>query len=94
MDPIVVKAKLIKVLETIQCDSGFAPAPIIGTTYPLKDLEGFDTSISPTAMDFLAQALGVDIPLDMNIFVSFDGRRALSIDEIVAGVGALVPVTR
>jgi hypothetical protein len=92
MDTVVVKTKLIDVLTMIQRDSGFSAVPITGATCPLDDLEGFDTKIVPTAIDFLAAALGIDIPLGRNIFVSFDGSRRLTIDQVVAGLCAGAPI--
>ncbi len=89
MDPTFVRAKLIEVLAAIQRDSGYSPVEINGSTCPLDDLEGFDSKIWPVAIAQLAKEAGIAIPDRKNIFVSPDGRRRLTIDQIVIGVCAL-----
>lgn len=84
-----VKARLIEVLESIQHDSGYAGELITGSTCPLDDLEGFDTKISPVAIELLAQATGIPISNRNNIFVTSDGRQRLTIDQIAVGVSKL-----
>jgi hypothetical protein len=86
MDAAFVKAKLIEVIETIQRDSGYNHVPITGLTIPASDLPGFDSKIWPTAIGQLSKAIGITIPSNKNIFVAFNGRQRLSIDQIVGGV--------
>ena len=94
MDPTSVKAKLIEILETIQCDQGYAPVPITGTTCPFNDLQGFDTKVSPVAVSYLASATGIAIPNGNNIFVSSHGQKKLTVDEIAVEVCKLAPASR
>lgn len=89
MDPASVRATLTKVLETIQRDSGFSAVSITGSTCPAGDLEGFDSKIWPLAISQVATALGVSIPPQRNIFLASDGKRRLSVDEIVSGLCGL-----
>lgn len=86
MNPEDVKLKLIEVLRSIQSDSGYDGKQIVGTTCPLNDLEGFDSTIWPVAVGMLAAALDVNIPNDKNIYLSEDGKRRLTINESAAVV--------
>lgn len=81
-----VKNKLIGVLEGIQSSSGMPCPRLDGTVRPVCELEGFDSKIWPVAIGILAAEVGIEIPDDMNIFVSEDGETALSIDQVVAAV--------
>lgn len=86
MDPDAVRSSLVEVLEGIQADSDYAPTPINGSTCPLSDLGGFDSKTWPVAVTQLSQATGIAIPPRKNIFVAADGKRRLTVDEIVDGV--------
>src|SRR5919202_3197328 len=90
MSPEDVKAKLIEVLQEIQSDSGYAEAPISGTTCPIRDLQGFDSLLCIEAIGMLADKLDVEIPNGNNFFLSKDGKRWLTIDESVAVVCEIV----
>ena len=86
MKPGDIKHKLIDVIQNIQSISGHGSIPLNGSICPTNDLEGFDSLIWPVATGMLAGSLGVDIPLDKNIFLAKDGKRHLTIDEIVTVV--------
>ena len=81
-----VRTKLIEVIEGIQTASGVPPVALTGSTCPLKDLQGFDSKIWPVAVSLLAQATGLTIPNEKNIFLSADGKERLTIDQIAAEV--------
>ncbi len=83
MNPEDVKVSLINVLQEIQNDSGYGVPSISGTTCPTTDLEGFESPLWPDAIGMLADQLGVDIPHSVNIFVSKEGKRPLTINETV-----------
>ena len=90
MSPEDVKIKLIEVLHEIQSDSGYETAPIVETTCPVTDLEGFDSPLWLDAIGMLAAKLNVEIPNGNNIFLSKDGKRRLTIDESAAVVCEIV----
>lgn len=82
MIPEDVKVKLIEVLQEMQNDSGYEGQPITGTTCPIDDLGWFDSLLCPVAITMLASVLNVNIPNDKNIFLSEDGTRRLTINEL------------
>jgi hypothetical protein len=90
MSPEDVKVKLIEVLQEIQSDSGYEVTPIVGTTCPAIDLQGFDSPLWLDAIGMLAAKLDVEIPNGNNIFLSKDGKRQLTIDQSVAVVCEIV----
>jgi len=84
MDPTVVRDKLVDVLRTIQELGGFDDGGSIdGNTVPLGSLKEFDTQIVPVAITLVAKNLGVPIPNDQNVFLSRDGQKRLSVNEVV-----------
>ena len=83
MNPTLVKAKLIEVLQNIQATSGLDCPPITGTTKPLEALPKFDSKIWPVAIGMLAANLGITIADDVNIFRLKKSNVALTIDESV-----------
>jgi len=91
MNPEDVKAKLVKVLQEIQCDSGFKEMPIVGTTRPVTDLEGFDSPLWLDAIGMVAASLNINIPNHTNIFLAEDGsKQPLTIDESVTKICEIV----
>jgi len=81
MSPEDVKVELIAVIQEIQRDSGFPERPIMGTTCPVTDVEGFESPLWLDAIGMLANRLGVKIPDGNNIFLSEDGMQRRTIDE-------------
>jgi hypothetical protein len=90
METEVVKEKLIEVLKSIQSDSGYESDSINESTCPLKDLEGFDSKVWPYAIEELATELGVEIPNNVNIYVSKDGKHHLTINESASKVCEII----
>jgi hypothetical protein len=90
MTPENVKVKLIEVFQEMQTDCGYQDQLITGTTCPLDDLGWFDSYLSLTAMAMLSTELNVDIPNDINIFLSEDGTQRLTINESVDVVCEIV----
>ena len=85
-----IKEKLILLLNDIQSNSGYKPSNISGGTCPLRELEGFDSMISVASIGELATVLEIDIPYDKNIYVSKDGKRLLTVDEVAAEVCKII----
>jgi len=85
-----ISKKLIILLTDIQNSSGYQPGNITGSTCPLRELEGFDSMVSVASIGELATILDIDIPNDKNIYVSKDGRRLLTVDEVAAEVCKIV----
>lgn len=68
MDRNAVKAALIAVLIEVQALSGEACPPIGDTTKPIDDLPKFDSKVWPVAFGLIGIKLGVDVPVDVNVF--------------------------
>ncbi len=90
MDPNFVRRKLTEVLESIQLTSGLECPTIVGATKPLEALPKFDSKIWPVAIGMLAAELGITIADNVNIFRREKSCIALTVDETVAMVVALV----
>jgi hypothetical protein len=84
-----VRGRLMDVLRMIQQESGYPEMEITDTTCPVVDLIGFDSKMWPVSMGMLSDELGIDIPLDVNIYITPDGTRKLTVSEIAARVLAL-----
>lgn len=74
---------LVKVLETIQTNSGLPCPKLAGSVKPVDDLEGFDSTVWPVAIGMLSVELKVEIADDLNIFASKDGKETYTIDQAV-----------
>ena len=90
MDPAIIKAKLIEVLETVQALSGEQCPSLDGTTRPAESLPKFVSKVWPVAAGMLGEAIGKTIPCEANIFVDDATNQALGIEQIVALVVKIV----
>jgi hypothetical protein len=90
MNDSLIRAKLVEVLQTIQVTSNLDCPDIVGSTKPLEALPQFDSKIWPVAVGMLAAELGITIADDVNIFRRPNTCIALTVDEIVETVAALV----
>ena len=90
MDAALVQTTLVEVLQNIQATSELECPPLGGATKPIEELPKFDSKIWPVAIGMLCAKLGISIANDVNIFRQDDSSIALTIDEIVAKVVALV----
>lgn len=86
MDYAQVQQALVKVLQDIQATSGLACPVLNGATKPIDDLPDFDSKMWPVATAMLAQALGVSIADDINVFRQDQTHTTLSLSETVAKV--------
>lgn len=89
MDAVLIHSTLVEILQNIQATSDLECPPIGGGTKPVEELPKFDSKIWPVAIGMLSVKLGITIANDVNIFREDDSCVALTIDEIVAKVGAL-----
>ncbi len=89
MDRAVILEKVIEAVQQIQMVSGRTLGEIHSGTKPVEDTEGFDSMSGLEATMGLAQSLGRDIRED-NLFVSTDGRRALSVAEVTDNVSKII----
>ena len=89
MDRAVILEKVIEAVQQIQTVSGRAIGEIHSGTKPVEDTEGFDSMSGLEATMALAQSLGRDIQED-NLFVSGDGRRALSVAEVTDNLSKII----
>ena len=77
--------RIVKAIAQIQENSGRElPEKISGRTKPIGDLDGFD-SLNGLELSVVL-AIEFDIDPGENLCVSDDGRRALTVNEIVARV--------
>lgn len=90
MDADLIQTALVEVLQNIQASSELECPPLGGATKPIEELPKFDSKIWPVAIGMLGAKLGISIANDVNIFREDDSSIALTIDEIVARVLALV----
>lgn len=90
MGKTLVKEALIAVLQSIQTTSELECPSLSGATKPIEELPKFDSKIWPVAIGMLGAKLGISIANDVNIFRQGDSSIALTIDEIVSKVVALV----
>ncbi len=85
MNPDDVRDRLITVLNQAQATVECTPVLLTGATCPLTDVPGVDTKTLPVLITMLAEATGLIIPNDKNIFASPSGQ-PLAVDQIVAKV--------
>ncbi len=81
-----ISEKLIEILIMIQESGDFEKIEITPTTCPIRDMPQFDSQLWITAISMLGEGLEINIPDDINIFLSEDGKRRLTIEEIVERV--------
>ena len=86
MDKQEVNTRVVQAVCVVQEMSGRSAGNIGSGTRPIRDLDGFDSLSGVEATVVLSELLGHELPDDFNPFVSEDGRRALSIDEIIDSV--------
>ncbi|MED5024792.1 hypothetical protein [Pseudomonas aeruginosa] len=90
MNTALIQTMLVDVLQTIQATSELECPPLSGTVKPIDELPQFDSKIWPVAIGMLGAKLGVNIANDVNIFRQDNSSTALTIEEIVCKVAALV----
>jgi hypothetical protein len=78
-----VKRALIEVLDRVQATSGLPTKTLSGSDIPARVLERFDSTVWPAATGWLAKALKVEIPNEVHVFGTLDGKTVLTIDESV-----------
>lgn len=94
-DRQTILKQLIETVTFVQEDiSGNDPAEVDETTVPIKSLIGFDSlrGVETTLLlsEFLKMELKPKKGEALNLFVSTDGRRALSLSETADRILALV----
>ena len=81
MDKTTVMQEVVQAVVRVQETSGRAAGGIGPSTKPIGGVPGFDSLNGVEVTVSLSQSLDYELPED-NIFVSQDGKRALSISEI------------
>lgn len=76
-----VMQHVVQAVVQVQEASGRAAGGIGAGTRPIGDAAGFDSLSGIEVTVSLSQSLGHELP-DDNLFVSQDGRRAISIAEV------------
>lgn len=90
MDAALIQTTLVEVLQNIQATSELECPPLGGATKLIDELPKFDSKIWLVAIGMLGAKIDINIANDVNIFRQNDSCTALTIDEIVAKVVALV----
>lgn len=90
MEKQEVITKVVQAVSEVQQVSGRAIGDIGSSTRPVGDLEGFDSLSGVEATVVLSESLGVNLPDDFNPFVSKDGRKALTVNEIADSLSTMV----
>jgi hypothetical protein len=86
MDRSIIERELIETIREVQEMSGHAPMSIDAQTCPIGDLESFDSLRSVETTVLLSMKLKREFKSpkgEINIFVSKNGRQALTISEVV-----------
>ena len=81
MDKATVTQQVVQAVVQAQEASGRAAGGIGPSTKPIGGVPGFDSLNGVEVTVSLSKSLGYELP-DDNLFVSQDGKRALSISEI------------
>lgn len=87
-----VTAKVVDAVAQVQEASGQPSGHIDANVCPITDLDGFDSLSGLEATVLLSESLGHELPNDYNPFVSKDGRRALTIEEIADNLCSILAV--
>ena len=85
MDKATVTQQVVQAVVQVQEASGRVAGGIGPFTKPIGGAPGFDSLNGVEVTVALSQSLGRELP-DHNLFVSQDGKRALSISEIAENV--------
>jgi len=84
-----IQKKLIETICNVQLDSG-EPEPMLTIkSCPMKDLKGFDSPLGVVVTGLVAIGLGIEIPLDLNVFVD-DKKQRLTIEQSAALICSVV----
>lgn len=86
MERDVVKAALLKVLTTIQVASGLPCPQLKDTIRPVDDLPKFDSKIWPVAFGLIGRELGVEAPVDVNVFREEQTKVPYDIEQTVTAI--------
>ena len=86
MEKQEIVTTVVQTVVQVQMISGRPSDGIGASTRPLRDVEGFDSLSGLEATVMLSESLGVDLPNDCNPFISKDGNRALSVNEIADAI--------
>ena len=88
MDRQEIVTKIVQTVSQVQEMSERPSAGIDAATRPVGGVEGFDSLSGVEATVMLSDSLGIHLPEDYNPFISKDGKRALSVDEIADSLSA------
>ena len=90
MDKQEIVTKVVQTVAKVQEISGRPSVGIGPSTHPVGGVEGFDSLSGVEATVMLSESLGVDLPDNYNPFISNDGKRALSVEEIAENLTAYI----
>jgi acyl carrier protein len=81
-------ATVVDILAEVQEISGRANSTLTGVDKPIGQLDGFDSLTSIEATVMIEAKLGIDAECD-SLFISSDGSKALTLDEVVARIESI-----
>lgn len=85
---------MLDLLKQVQEMSGRPSKELTETDAPIGGLAGFDSLNGIEVTILLASSLKCEIPGDANLFISEDGRKALTISEAAKRIMTLLPSDR
>lgn len=89
MSPAKIQSFVLEVLREVQTLSGREWVGLDSSAKPIGDLEGFDSLSGVEATVMIEEKLGLsDLKVD-SVFVSENGKRALTVEEIVQRIAKL-----
>ncbi len=84
-----IQNKLIETICAVQRDSGEEEPTLTIKSCPMKEVKGFDSPLGVVVTGLVAYGLGVEIPLEANVFYD-DHKRLLTIEESAAVICAVM----
>lgn len=88
-----IQSILVAVLHDVQTLSGRPSVPLPPSAKPIGDLQGFDSLTGVEATVMVEEKLGCGELKVESIFVSEDGKRALTVKEIAERISKLLTKT-
>jgi len=94
MMPATIQAAVLDVLKEVQELSGRSFLSLTATARPIGALAGFDSLCSMEATVMVEQKLGCEPLGPSSLFISEDGKRALTLQEVSERIHKLVSAQR
>lgn len=84
-----IRTKVLQTLAGVRMRQGFSNENLTGSTTPLS-LKRFDSQMGLVTSMRIRLELGYKIPTKVNVFVSEDGKKAITVDETAKLIHKLI----